>query len=108
MTILLKKIQIQHSEWQAKNFGPFNINHMMLGIMEELGELAHHELKDQLGIRINEDHIAKQKDAVGDIIIFMLGYCTSKGFDIEKIIKETWAEVRLRDWTKNKETGNVD
>lgn len=107
MTIDLKKIQIQADEWQLKNFGPATTNQMMLGVMEELGELAHAELKDQQGIRNNEDHKANQKDAVGDIQIYLIQYCNTKGFDIEEIIKDTWKQVRQRDWIKNKENGHV-
>ena len=67
----LKVTQTLFDIWQRKNFGEPNTNHMILGVTEEVGELCHAELKQQQGIRNNEDHVANQKDAVGDILIYL-------------------------------------
>jgi len=107
MPIDLRKIQIQQAEWSEKNFGPQTPNRMILGITEELGELCHAELKNQQGIRVNENHEEKMKDAVGDIVIYLLAYCNEKDFNIETIIKDTWMQVKLRDWRKNRENGDA-
>ena len=66
-----------------------------------MGELAHAHLKEEQGIRTGENHIALAKDSIGDIIIFLADYCSARGFDLQEIIEETWAEVKQRDWKKD-------
>lgn len=113
---LLKKVQREQRDWAIKNFGntgapaknPIPGHGSLLGAMEELGELCHAHLKESQGIRgTAEEHQAKAKDAIGDIIIYLADYCNRRGFNIEEIVAETWFHVKHRDWTKNKETGIV-
>jgi len=80
----------------------------LLGLIEELGELAHSHLKEQQGIRTSEDHVAKAKDAIGDIVIFLADYCNARVFNLALIIKETWEQVRKRDWKRDSKVGDVD
>ena len=102
----IKQIQDAHREWLNRNFGDKTGDgvaqlEQFLGITEELGELAHALLKGRQGIRGSaEKHEAAAKDAVGDIFIFLSGFCCRKGWDLQEIIEETWAEVSQRDWTK--------
>jgi NTP pyrophosphatase (non-canonical NTP hydrolase) len=77
----------------------------LLGAMEELGELAHAQLKSEQGIRMNEDHRANKIDAIADVIIYLADYCNGQGIDLEDALRTTWNQVRQRDWTRNKETG---
>lgn len=124
-----KELQTEQGSWQSKNFGktkPGSAQNSLLGVVEEIGELhseeqsqytvelfaafsriAHHELKSQQKIRVNENHEEMIKDAVADIIIFLAGYCNNKGYDLDTIVTEVWNQVKQRDWTKNKETGYV-
>lgn len=65
-------------EWVAKNFPPYEGevpgNDSILGCIEEAGELAHAHLKNKQGIRgTPEEHEAAAKDAIGDIVIYLLG-----------------------------------
>ena len=46
-------------------------------------------------------------DAVADIVIFLADYCSARGFDLESLVSETWAEVRKRDWKANSETAQA-
>jgi len=104
---VLEKIQSEHRRWTENNFGDQPYWHPLLGVVEEVGELAHAELKGEQGIRdcAHRDELAC--DAVGDIMIYLIGYCTTKGFNIEKILTETWSEtVKKRNWKKNKEDGS--
>jgi NTP pyrophosphatase (non-canonical NTP hydrolase) len=101
----LKCIQLEQLEWQKRNFPTNTQMEPLLGIVEEVGELCHAVLKQHQGIRINEDHEAAIKDAIGDIMIYMLGYCNLLNYDLEKILAETWKQVKERDWQKNKENG---
>jgi len=105
MQSLIKKIQEERRVWSEKNFPDQTTWQMLLGIVEEVGELSHAHLKESQHIRTTEDHEEKAKDAVGDILIFLLGYCSLRGFDVEKILKETWDEVKKRDWKKHPEKG---
>jgi NTP pyrophosphatase (non-canonical NTP hydrolase) len=77
----------------------------LLGIVEEIGELAHAHLKEEQKIRTNENHDANAKDAVGDVFIYLMGYCISRGWSLEECIERAWDEVKKRDWNTNKHNG---
>ena len=108
-------IQREQKAWALENFGEQLPHRALLGAVEELGELveadpsstshivelvkalgrlSHSQLKGEQGIRINKDHEVLAKDAVADMIIFLVSYCNDKGFDIEDIVKETWDKTR--------------
>lgn len=68
----------ERDEWVAKNFPPYPGevpgNDSILGCIEELGELAHAHLKAKQGIRGNQrEHDAAARDAIGDLIVYLLG-----------------------------------
>ena len=97
---MLRELQQESDKWRLKNFGKTSPTEMLLGISEELGELAHAQLKEIQNIRLNEDHLNDAKDAVGDIVIFLCGYCSSRNWSIEEVTKESWKRVSKRDWIK--------
>ena len=97
----IREIQEEHKAWVAHNFPGRTSIQPLLGIVEEAGELCHAVLKKMQGIRTDEDHDAHERDAVGDISIFLLDYCSSRGWDFEQIMNETWRVVRQRDWRKS-------
>ena len=101
----LKAYQDEIGIWADKNFGKQAAYRPLLGVVEELGELCHTQLKMEQGIRENEDHEDAAKDAIGDIMIYLMHYCTVRGFNIEEIIEMVWEEVKERNWKKNKEKG---
>ena len=104
----LRRIQREQRNWAERNFGKDTPTwHPLLGVVEEIGELCHAHLKEAQGIRINEDHVASAKDAIGDTVIYLIDYCNRRGFDFADIIVETWSEVGARDWTKHKEIGKA-
>lgn len=106
----LRALGREVEEWERRNFGPpsYMGYASLLGVIEEVGELAHHHLKQLDGIRgTPEEHQAGAADAIGDIVIFLLSYCIVRGFDLETIIESTWARVKARDWTKDKQTGGA-
>jgi NTP pyrophosphatase (non-canonical NTP hydrolase) len=104
----LKDYQERHDKWQKHNFGGKHGSgyRPLLGVVEEVGELAHAHLKAEQGIRNNENHEANKKDAVADIIIYLSDYCTGQGIDLEKTLKETWDQVLKRDWKTNPNTAH--
>lgn len=109
----VRDLQAVWLEWSTKNFGPsFQPGGLpyrpLIGMQEELGELAHAHLKQEQKIRGNEDHEGNAKDAIGDLFMFMMDYCNGRGWDIETIITETARGVLQRDWKAdpNLGTGN--
>lgn len=95
---ILRRVQDEQRPWVKHNFGDRPSWMPLLGVMEELGELAHAHLKREQGIRTNEDHDAKARDAVADIVIFLADYCSATGIDLESVVLETWEQVKQRDW----------
>ena len=109
MTRDLSKIQEEVHEWVKINF-PGTVDNpwaQILGMQEELGELSHAELKKKQAIRHTPEECDEMaKDAVGDIMVFTMAYCNAKGWNLQKIIEDTWFEVLKRDWVAfRKENG---
>lgn len=109
MTLTLKQLQAEHKEWSERNFeykfpDDQTFWKPIFGIMEEMGELTHHLLKRSQGIRgSSAEHTEKAKDAIGDLVIFLAGACSSLGFDLQEIVETTWKEVSQRDYKKDEE-----
>lgn len=102
----LDEMQQQQKAWLDYNFPGEPDYYQLLGIMEEGGELCHAALKRMQGIRgTAAEHTAAERDALGDILIYLLGYCNRRGYSAQEILLETWALVSKRDWQKNKQTG---
>lgn len=100
MSLTLATLQHQQSEWSERNFPAQKPYQCLLGAMEELGELTHAHLKAEQCIRTNENHDAMKRDAVGDIVIYLAGYCTANGLNFEECVWQTWFEVKKRDYSK--------
>jgi NTP pyrophosphatase (non-canonical NTP hydrolase) len=105
--VTFKELQAEQADWSNYNFGcGAPAWHCILGALEELGELAHAYLKGEQGIRKNAKALcAAERDAVGDTIIYLTDFCNRRGYDLETIIRETWGEVRSRDWRAYPKTG---
>jgi len=98
---MLKKLQEEQKSWVNHNFGERPSWHPLLGVVEEVGELAHAYLKREQGIRVEEDHTENAKDAVADIVIYLADFCSAEGFDLQQIVQDTWDLVKQRDWKKD-------
>lgn len=97
----LDDLQHEIHKWNKKNFPKGTASQCLIGAMEELGELSHAHLKGEQGIRGSKaEHEKKAKDAVGDICIFLMAYCSKRGFDFKDCIRDAWDEVSERDWRK--------
>ena len=94
----LSDIQTEQLLWSERNFGNHPAWHPLLGIQEEAGELAHAFLKRTQGIRKNQDHDAAIRDAVGDIVIYLMDFCSCEGIDLQEAIEGAWDTVRKRNW----------
>jgi len=96
---MLSKLQKEHGVWQKKNFPNAEKWECLVGLQEEVGELAHAFLKKHQGIRGDENHDDNIRDAVGDIAIHLMGFCTLNSIDIDECITGAWNIVKDRDWT---------
>lgn len=73
----------------------------VLGANEEIGELSHSVLKRAQGIRLDDEDVGPEaeKDAVGDIIIYLSDFCFRRGYDLEECVRMAWdGEVAHREW----------
>lgn len=85
----LALMQEHHLAWETGNFGPQPIWVPLNGVVEEAGELFRSYLKIFQGIRGDvSKHKHDAKDAVGDILVFTLSYCTKMGLKMADILKE--------------------
>jgi NTP pyrophosphatase (non-canonical NTP hydrolase) len=79
----MSEIQIEQRAWSERNFGTHPSWHPLLGMQEEAGELAHAYLKRAQGIRgTKEQHDAAIKDAIGDIMIYLMDFCSCLGVQL--------------------------
>jgi NTP pyrophosphatase (non-canonical NTP hydrolase) len=123
-----RRLQNEVQEWVTRNFGDSPAHRPLLGVAEEVGELAlehmqhletiflglvrstgelaHSQLKQEQGVRgTAAEHEELARDAVADIVVFLAAYCTARGFDFQEIVETTWTKVRQRDWKRNPKTG---
>lgn len=114
MSLNVRQLQDECAAWRLHNFpatvtDPQNRHHQLLGLVEEVGELAHTVLKFEQRIRegLSEGKLTVDlEDGVGDLVIFLTGFCDRYGIDLETAIEETWARVKQRDWTVNPVDGS--
>lgn len=105
----LRQLQTEQREWQKRNFGDQPGYRMLLGAMEEIGELAHAHLKHEQVIRGDSlKHFNDKVDAVADAIVFLAGYCNAENIDLQEAVTETWAKVRQRNWVADPENGKAE
>lgn len=106
----LAYLQSERRKWAQKNFPHATAEDHLIGAMEELGELAHANLKGRMKVRagVNDGElVAAERDAIGDIIIYLTGYCTDRGFSIAECVERAWDEVKERDWIANPVDGKI-
>lgn len=93
--------------WSKHNFPAETAITNLLGVVEEVGELAHAELKGTMGVREGVS-LDSCKDAVGDILIFLMSYCNQKEVSMDYILQGTWNKVRQRDWVLYPKNGKTE
>ena len=103
--LTFRELQSQVGSWSLKNFGEDPPVWKFVGMVEEVGDLAHALLKKKQGIRITEDHEAKAKDAVGDLLVYTADFCDRMSYDMQEIIEKVWAKVSKRDWKADPSKG---
>jgi NTP pyrophosphatase (non-canonical NTP hydrolase) len=99
----LAQLQAERKIWADRNFPHATAEDHLIGVMEELGELAHANLKGRMKVRagvVTDALVRAERDAVGDIVIYLTGYCSDRGFSIAECVERAWDEVKHRDWIK--------
>lgn len=97
-----RQLQEEQRAWVKHNFPTRTYNHCFMGVVEEVGELAHSFLKQEQGIRGTKlEHEEVAKDSVGDIVVFLSDLCEARGWDFQTIIETTWSQVKQRNWKNN-------
>lgn len=90
--------------WLRRNFPDATAQDEFYGVVEEVGELAHADLKHREKIRnLQDPEVAfdAKVDAVGDLIIYLMNYCSLTGISFRAALEETWSSVVQRDWVAN-------
>jgi len=99
----IRELQETMRPWYDYNFPNTETWEPILGALEELGELAHAHLKGNQGIRHTSDEIAaKKKDAIGDVIVFLIHYSILNGWELQDLLETVVAEVVKRDWVASR------
>jgi len=107
--LTFKRLQDEQRAWGEYNFGPLDADCAFLGMMEEMGEMAHALLKQKQKIRgTSEEHEAKAKDAFADIMVFAMNFASAKGWDAQAVIENVWDEVKKRDWKRFPKNGATE
>jgi len=107
----LHQTQEEVGRWADKNFGIMRPAYRpLLGAGEEVGQLFRAHLKWEQGIKGMDEmkYREEAKDALGDILIYLLDYCDISGLNLEQALHATWEKVKERDWKKNPETGEAE
>ncbi len=107
----IDEIQAEQAKWAIENF-PQSQNAAqwyvpLLGVGEEAGELFHAALKYDQGIRGMSWQATREKeqDAIGDIVVYLMDFCTRRGYNFQDCVEDTWMTVRERNWKERPTTG---
>src|SRR5438876_269783 len=106
MNLSLRQLQNEQDDWRRRNFPNSGWDRAFLGVVEEVGELAHHLLKGDQGIRGSlDEHEERAQDAVGDILVYIAHLCNGKAWDMQACLDKAWAHVKSRDWIADPDGG---
>jgi NTP pyrophosphatase (non-canonical NTP hydrolase) len=102
----LDQLQGEMHAWQVNNFDEAAPYEMVMGLVHEIGKLAHAELLDVQDIKGSPSvRQSRIKDAVGDAAIYLLQYCSSRRLSLATVLEDTWAAVSRRNWKRYRNTG---
>ena len=96
--LTLRDLQAEHAVWAQQNYPDETELGAFLGLVEELGELARAEGKVRQkfrGISAGAAH-DQRIDGIGDLVIYLAGYCTRNGIDLQDAVEMTWDQVKQR------------
>lgn len=79
---MFRQLQQEQRIWASQNFGEQTTDIYCLGMIEKVGALARAVLSRKQGIRNTEDHDANIRHAIGDITIYLVGFCNCEEVDM--------------------------
>ena len=95
-------IELQRAvvSWQEQMFPKCQEWELALGVCEEAGELCQCLLKMHRGINPDKFNDAQMRDSIGDVVIYLMGLCAARGWQLDEVIGETVDVVLGRNWQK--------
>lgn len=87
---VVKDLQPKVAQWSLENFGDQTYRNPLEGIGEEIGELF-----EALYTNSTEFTVAMADDAMADIMIFMMDFCSRYRINLGALLKEKWAVKSL-------------
>lgn len=97
-------LQLEVDEWASRNFPDDTPEAVVLGLMEEAGEVARASLKRYQGIRgTTEEWDAELRKECGDVFIKLCHVANVYGFGLADAVEARWGEVSLRDFVADKQ-----
>jgi NTP pyrophosphatase (non-canonical NTP hydrolase) len=123
----LQEIQAEIGQWAQEQFGDnrskdkssVSYDHILgslpplLGMMEELGELARAVARRHQGRGYDNvvEHREAKEDALADMLVFMCDYGYREGIDLNVVLDRVWAKVckrRQATWVEDKAAESAD
>ena len=101
------------TSWIDRNFGPDGLDvrselAVVLGLMEEAGEVARPVVKMNQGIRgTREEWMQKLREEIGDVFIKLCDVADFYEFDLTDVVKARFKDVSQRDWVKDRKGHGV-
>jgi len=89
--MLLSKLQTESRIWLAHNFPGQPVHHGVLGVAEELGELALAlsavpAWRDDARILAHSPYGGEATDSIGDMVIFTVSFANAAGIDLPQAV----------------------
>lgn len=95
----LDDLQKQVATWAKQNFPDDNRETVVLGLAEEVGEMARAALKRYQGIRgTAQEWEAELRKEIGDVFIKLVHVAAIWDIDLEDAVLDRWYDVRKRDF----------
>ncbi len=101
--LTIEQVLTAFAAWRRKQFEAIDPGRLLLGVMEELGELAKAHGDEARGAP--PDLTA---DAVGDCVLYLAAYCIERGWDMGYIVRRTFDEIKDRDYKRWPLTGREE
>jgi NTP pyrophosphatase (non-canonical NTP hydrolase) len=101
----LHDLQGRIAQWQSQYFPAAEEWELVLGVCEEAGELAQCVLKMKRGIHPERYNAERVKDSIGDVIVFLIGICIQRGWNIAEVLSDTVKEVLERQFDQRRIPG---
>lgn len=108
-SVTIREIQSSVASWVKHNFPSSTAQDEILGMQEDLGKLARAYLKSKQKIRgysfSGDKSKREMSDAIGNMMIYMLGFCESVGIDLESEVFSAWEKIKKLDWSADPDSG---